>query len=187
MARYPYYYWTETNTNFTCGTTDDLLTTPIDQDLHIPLRSSSDAVVRSEWFPRVDVQSNRTSGAPTPYWWVGSTVNLVVVWDPDSSFPFVNIQEGAADTRTMGTVSLNPVPHVYDSSFDEAVTYQCPQQGLILHTGRKGIGGDVTPTVHGQVWAFDNYGVFDGSAGTHVVRKLSMISRVLWGTHVPPP
>lgn len=180
-----YAYWTETNTNY--AVTEDLLTTPVMQDFHSPLRLNSDTVIRSLWFPRVDVRTDRASGAPTAYWWLGATINLVVVWDVNSSFPAVNINVGAADTRTMGTVSLVPRAAFYDSSFDTVVTFAPEDGGLDLKGRRKGLGADVVPQVIGEVWGFDNYGVLNQSHGTHVVIHMSMISRVLWESDQAPP
>jgi hypothetical protein len=182
MAKF--HYWTETNTNYTVS--EDILSTPVMQDFHTPLRQNNDTVTRQLWFPRVDVRTDRSAGAPTPYWWVGATINLVVVWDVNSSFPSVNISVGGGDPRVMGTLSLIPAPHTYDSSFDTTVTFRGPAQGLNLEGQRKGLGGEVIPQVINKVWGFDNYGVLDTSHGSHVVTKLSMISRVLWSSDVPP-
>jgi hypothetical protein len=180
-----FYYWTETNTNYTVS--ENILSTPVMQDFHSPLRQNDDTVTRQIWFPRVDVRTDRTSGAPTAYWWVGSTVNLVVVWDVASVFPAVNINEGAADTRVMGTVSLVPRAMTYDSSFDTVVNFYPEGGPLVLQEHRKGQGGEVIPQVIGEIWGFDNYGVLDTSHGSHVVTRLSMISRVLWASDAPPP
>lgn len=180
-----YKYWTETNTAYRI--TEAMTSVPVDQDLHFPLRLNSDTVVRSIWFPRVDVTIAKSTSGLTPYWWLGSTCNLVVVWDEDSSFPAVDINEGAGDPRVMGTVSMNPVPTVYDSTFDVTVSFRCPEQGLIVESRRKGLGADIVPCVHGQVWAQDHYGVMDSLFSTHDVRYLSMISRVLWESDQPPP
>jgi len=180
-----YFYWTDTNTNFTVSS--DITTSPIMQDFHNPLRLNSDSVKESLWFPRLDVRTDRTAGAPTPYWWVGATVNLVVVWDVDSSFPAVNDNVGAGDPRNMGTVSLVPRAMTYDSSFDTVVTWAPEDGGLRLESRRKGLGADVIPQVIGELWGFDNYGVLDNAHSTHVVTKFSMISRVLWESDQPPP
>jgi hypothetical protein len=177
------YYWTETNTNYTVA--QDITTTPVMQDFHSPAFLNSDTVRRQEWFPRLDVKTDRTSGAPTPYWWLGATVNLVVVWDADSSFPAVNINEGLGDTRTMGTVSLVPRAMTYDSSFDTVVTWAPEDGGLILEKSRKGLGADLVPQVIGELWGFDNYGVLNNSHSSHVVTHMSIISRVLWSTTAP--
>lgn len=179
-----FHYWTETNTNYDIA--EDLLVHPTMQDVHQATRSNRDTATRSIWYPRVDVRTDRSAGAPTPYWWVGSTIYLAVVWDVDSSFPEVPINVGAGDPRIMGTVSLVPEAVIYDSSFDTAVTYR-PQQGVLdLEGQRAGLGAESIPQVIGEVWGFDNYGVLDNSHGSHVVKKLSMISRVLWSSTVPP-
>lgn len=180
-----HYYWTSTNTNYTVS--EDILTTPVMQDFHSPLRLNSDTVTRQVWFPRLDVRTDRSAGAPTPYWWVGSTVNLVVVWDVTSSFPAVNVGVGARDTRIMGFVSLIPEPHTYDSSFDTTVTFRGPAGGLVLEEKRKGLGGEVIPQVIGEIWGFDNHGVLDQTHGSHVVTRLSMLSSVLWASDQATP
>jgi hypothetical protein len=179
-----YFYWTSTNTNYRI--TEDMLVAPVDQDLHTPLRSNADTVIESHWYPRVDVVIPKATSGLTPYWWLGSTIYLNVVWDVDSTFPAVPIDIGARDPRVMGAVSLNPVPMIYDTGFDASVIYRCPEDGLKLKSRRKGSGADIIPTVHGQVWGFDHYGVLNGSHSAVDVRYLSMISSVLWGTDVPP-
>jgi hypothetical protein len=180
-----HFYWTGTNTNYRI--TEDMVTTPVDQDLHTPLRLNSDTVYRSFWWPRVDVTIPKSTSGLTPYWWLGSTVYLNVIWDVDSSFPFVPVNEGSNDPRIMGTVSLVPQTMVYDTGFDVTVVYAPGRGGLELEDRRKGAGADIIPTVHGQVWGFDHYGVFENLFVGHDVRYLSMISRVLWASDDPGP
>jgi hypothetical protein len=180
-----YHYWTETNTNYVIS--ENLLTTPVMQDFHPAVRSNRDTAIRSVWYPRVDVRTDRSAGSPTPYWWLGATIYLVVVWDPTSSFPPVPINEGIADPAVMGHVSLVPEAMTYDSAFDTVVVFR-PQQGVLnLEGKRAGLGGDVTPQVIGEIWGFDHYGVLNQSHGAHCVIDLSMTSRVLWSSTVPPP
>ena len=179
-----YYYWTSTYTNYDIS--EDLLTTPVMQDFHTPLRLNSDTATRQVWWPRVDVRTDRTAGSPTPYWWLGATINLVVVWDANSSYPEVPWGIGLRDSRVMGGVSLIPRAMTYDSAFDTVVSFY-PEGGVLeLEGQRKGLGGEVIPQVIGEVWGFDNYGVLDGSHGSHVVRKLSVVSSVLWSSTAPP-
>lgn len=179
-----YHYWTETNTNYTVS--EDLLLHPTMQDFHPAVRSNRDTVVRSIWFPQVHVRVDRAAGAPTPYWWCGAKANLVVVWDSDSSFPEVPTNEGIGDPRVMGVCQMTQATTIYDSTFASVTTFQGPREGLNLEGKRAGLGADLVPQVIGEVWAFDNYGVFDQSHGTHVVVRLSMISRVLWSSTVAP-
>lgn len=179
-----YHYWTESNTNYVIS--EDILTTPVMQDVHQATRSNRDTVTRSIWYPRVDVRTDRSAGAPTPYWWVGSTIYLIVVWDADSSFPAVPVNIGDGDPRNMGVVSLVPQAMTYDSSFDTVVTFR-PQQGVLnLEGQRAGLGAESIPQVIGEIWGFDHYGVLDQSHGSHAVIDLSMISRVLWSSTTPP-
>lgn len=179
-----FYYWTETNTNFVTST--GILAHPIMEDFHSVIRQNDDTVTRQVWFPRLDVRTDRTSGAPTAYWWLGATVDLVVVWDINSTFPEVNINDGAGDTRVMGTVSMVPRAMTYDSSFDTVVSFYPEGGPLILEEKRKGLGGEVIPQVIGECWGFDHYGVLDASHGSHVVTDWSCISRVLWASDAPP-
>ncbi len=172
------YIWTETNTNYIIP--GNFLTAPVMQDFHPAPVTTGDTMRRSIWWPRVDVRVDRATGAPTAYWWLGSTINLAVVWDENSSFPQVNANSGLRDTRNVGTCSLIPRAVVYDSTFAVTVTYYLEGGPLELESQRKGHGGEDVPQVIGEVWGFDHYGVFDGSHGTHVVAGLSMISAVLW-------
>ena len=180
-----HFYWTSTNTNYRI--TEDMVTTPVDQDIHFPLRLNSDTVYRQFWWARVDVTIPKATSGLTPYWWLGSTVYLNVIWDVDSSFPAVPINEGASDPRIMGCVSLEPSTVIYDSNFNATVTYAGPRQGLMLEDRRKGSGADIIPAVHGQVWGFDHYGVFENLFTGHDVRYLSTISRVLWASDQATP
>lgn len=184
MPAAKYFYWTSTNTNYRIS--EDMTTTPVDQDFHFPIRSNADTVIESWWFPRVDVVVPKATSGLTPYWWLGSTVYLNVVWDVDSSFPAVPINDGDRDPRVMGNYSLTPVPMIYDSGFDASVIFRGPPQGLRLKSRRRGSGADIVPCVHGQVWGFDHYGVFETLFHTVDVRYLSMTSSVLWETDVPP-
>jgi len=179
-----YHYWTETNTNYTVG--ESIVGSPTMQDTHTTLRLNSDTVIRSVWNPRLDVRTDRASGAPTPYWWVGATVSLVVVFDFDSSFPLVNINLGGGDPRTMGHVRLVPRAMTYDSSFDTVVTFYPEGGPLNLEGRRKGSGADIIPSVQGYCWGFDNYGVLDFSHSTHTVTRWSNTSRVLWASDQAP-
>lgn len=171
-------YWTELYEN-DYGISQDLTASPIVME-HLATGSSSDSILRSVWFPRLDVYYDSTAGAPIDYWWIGAIVNLMIVWDPDGLVPITNVPDESPSH--VASFSLDPVFQAVTTTGKRVVSFQGPKEGCVVETSRKGHGAGVNPGLLGELWAFDHTTVFLTGSNSHVNISFGCISRALWGT-----
>lgn len=144
-------------------------------------RSFDDEIAHSIWFPSVRCAVSSSAGLSTK-WWVSSKVSFFATADPDGTVTERDIT--VDDPDILGFCEMAPHVTSTTSGGSYTITWDGPQGGLNLDTGRKANGSNFMGAL-GQFNTNDQHGVFAGLLGSAALFSLNLSCRVLWLTDTP--